>query len=66
MCPILSYRWHCSICRDFDLCEACYDAGEDALVPPHAADHPLQRLAIPVAPPPDAAAPPPDLPMQAW
>ena len=47
MCPIVGGRWHCSICRDFDLCDACYEAGEDALVPPHTADHPLTRVDAP-------------------
>jgi hypothetical protein len=39
--------------QDFDLCDACYTAGYEVDVPPHAPDHELVRL--PIAPPPDVA-----------
>ena len=46
-------NYTCQRC-DFDLCEACYQAGGDeADVPPHAPDHELVRL--PIAPIPPAA-----------
>ncbi|XP_059670492.1 auxin transport protein BIG [Cornus florida] len=45
--PILRQRWHCTVCPDFDLCEACYEVLDtDRLPPPHSRDHPM--LAIPI------------------
>ncbi|KAJ6823305.1 auxin transport protein BIG [Iris pallida] len=45
--PILRCRWHCNICPDFDLCEACYEVlDSDRLPPPHSRDHPM--CAIPI------------------
>ncbi|XP_022771848.1 auxin transport protein BIG-like isoform X2 [Durio zibethinus] len=47
--PILRRRWHCTVCPDFDLCEACYevlDAGR--LPPPHSRDHPMTAIPIEV------------------
>ncbi|MCO5564796.1 hypothetical protein L7F22_018464 [Adiantum nelumboides] len=45
--PIVGRRWHCNICPDFDLCEACYEVMDgDRLPPPHSRDHPM--LAIPI------------------
>lgn len=46
VCPIVGSRWHCAICKDFDLCTACYDAGKLAPLPPHTLDHPLSRIRI--------------------
>ncbi|CBI16927.3 unnamed protein product, partial [Vitis vinifera] len=37
--PILRRRWHCNVCPDFDLCEACYELDADRLPPPHSRDH---------------------------
>ncbi|XP_042440937.1 auxin transport protein BIG-like [Zingiber officinale] len=45
--PILRRRWHCSICPDFDLCEACYEVLDaDQLPPPHSRDHPMSAIPI--------------------
>ncbi|KAE9590312.1 hypothetical protein Lal_00028044 [Lupinus albus] len=47
--PILRRRWHCSICPDFDLCEACYEVlDSDRLPPPHSRDHPMTAIPIEV------------------
>ena len=46
VCPIVESRWHCAICKDFDLCAACYDAGKLTPLPPHTLDHPLSRIRI--------------------
>ncbi|KAM6549341.1 hypothetical protein CsatB_021017 [Cannabis sativa] len=47
--PILRRRWHCTICPDFDLCEACYEVlGADRLPPPHSRDHPMTAIPIEV------------------
>ncbi|KAL6961117.1 RING-type E3 ubiquitin transferase [Sarracenia purpurea var. burkii] len=47
--PILRRRWHCSICPDFDLCEACYEVLDaDHLPPPHTRDHPMSAIPIEV------------------
>ncbi|KAF9623551.1 hypothetical protein IFM89_003341 [Coptis chinensis] len=46
-CPILRLRWHCTECRDFDLCEACYKVLDaDWLPPPHSRDHPMSAIPI--------------------
>ncbi|GAB2300127.1 hypothetical protein Dimus_038603 [Dionaea muscipula] len=45
--PIQRRRWHCTICPDFDLCEACYEVlGADRLPPPHSRDHPMTAIPI--------------------
>ncbi|XP_020102857.1 auxin transport protein BIG isoform X2 [Ananas comosus] len=45
--PILRQRWHCNVCPDFDLCEACYRALDaDRLPPPHSRDHPMSAIPI--------------------
>ncbi|KAJ0989688.1 hypothetical protein J5N97_008044 [Dioscorea zingiberensis] len=45
--PILRRRWHCNICPDFDLCEACYEVLDaDRLPPPHSRDHPMSAIPI--------------------
>ncbi|KAI4352365.1 hypothetical protein L6164_006625 [Bauhinia variegata] len=47
--PILRRRWHCTICPDFDLCEACYEVLDaDRLLPPHSRDHPMTAIPIEV------------------
>jgi E3 ubiquitin-protein ligase UBR4 len=47
--PILRRRWHCSVCPDFDLCEACYEVLDaDRLPPPHSRDHPMSAISIEV------------------
>ncbi|KAF7130273.1 hypothetical protein RHSIM_Rhsim10G0059600 [Rhododendron simsii] len=47
--PILRRRWHCSVCPDFDLCEACYEVLDaDRLPPPHSRDHPMAAIPIEV------------------
>ncbi|KAL8124720.1 auxin transport protein BIG isoform X1 [Apium graveolens] len=47
--PILRRRWHCNICPDFDLCEACYEVLDiDRLPPPHSRDHPMSAIPIEV------------------
>lgn len=47
--PILRRRWHCTICPDFDLCEACYEVLDaDRLPPPHSRDHPMSAIPIEV------------------
>lgn len=45
--PILRRRWHCNVCPDFDLCEACYEVLDaDQLPPPHSRDHPMSAIPI--------------------
>ncbi|KAI3768455.1 hypothetical protein L2E82_19139 [Cichorium intybus] len=45
--PILRRRWHCTVCPDFDLCEACYEMLDaDRLPPPHSRDHPMSAIPI--------------------
>ncbi|ONK55020.1 uncharacterized protein A4U43_UnF8510 [Asparagus officinalis] len=45
--PILRRRWHCNICPDFDLCEACYEILDaDRLPPPHSREHPMSAIPI--------------------
>ncbi|KAF9624456.1 hypothetical protein IFM89_011464 [Coptis chinensis] len=45
--PILRRRWHCTVCPDFDLCEACYEVLDaDRLPPPHSRDHPMSAILI--------------------
>jgi len=47
--PILRRRWHCTVCPDFDLCEACYELLDaDRLPPPHSRDHPMTAIPIEV------------------
>lgn len=47
--PILRRRWHCTICPDFDLCEACYEVLDaERLPPPHSRDHPMTAIPIEV------------------
>ncbi|TQD82010.1 hypothetical protein C1H46_032473 [Malus baccata] len=47
--PILRRRWHCTICPDFDLCEACYEVQDaDRLPPLHSKDHPMTAIPIEV------------------
>ncbi|XP_047314774.1 auxin transport protein BIG [Impatiens glandulifera] len=46
--PILRRRWHCTICPDFDLCEACHELVADRLPPPHSRDHPMTAIPIEV------------------
>ncbi|KAI8020121.1 Auxin transport protein BIG [Camellia lanceoleosa] len=47
--PILRRRWHCTVCPDFDLCEACYEVLDaDRLPPPHFRDHPMSAIPIEV------------------
>ncbi|EEF36461.1 ubiquitin-protein ligase, putative [Ricinus communis] len=47
--PILRRRWHCTVCPDFDLCEACYQVLDaDRLPPPHSRDHPMTAIPIEV------------------
>lgn len=47
--PILRRRWHCTVCPDFDLCEACYEVLDaDRLPPPHTRDHPMTAIPIEV------------------
>ncbi|GJR24096.1 auxin transport protein BIG [Tanacetum coccineum] len=47
--PILRRRWHCTVCPDFDLCEACYEMLDaDRLPPPHSRDHPMSAIPIEV------------------
>ena len=31
--PVLGVRWHCRVCKDFDLCDACYHSIQES--PPH-------------------------------
>ncbi|XWS75634.1 hypothetical protein CRYUN_Cryun01aG0107800 [Craigia yunnanensis] len=50
--PILQRRWHCTVCPDFDLCEACYEVLDaDRLPPPHSRDHPMTAIPIEVESP---------------
>lgn len=45
--PILRRRWHCTVCPDFDLCEACYEVLDaERLPPPHSRDHPMTAIPI--------------------
>ncbi|KAK9116429.1 hypothetical protein Sjap_015376 [Stephania japonica] len=45
--PILRRRWHCTVCPDFDLCEACYELLDtERLPPPHSRDHPMSAIPI--------------------
>uniref|UniRef100_A0A7N1A599 Auxin transport protein BIG n=1 Tax=Kalanchoe fedtschenkoi TaxID=63787 RepID=A0A7N1A599_KALFE len=46
--PIPRRRWHCTVCPDFDLCDACYDLFGAGRLPSqqHPRDHPM--TAIPV------------------
>ncbi|XP_024544363.1 auxin transport protein BIG [Selaginella moellendorffii] len=45
--PIQRRRWHCTVCPDFDLCEACFEVMDgDQLPPPHTRDHPMTAIAI--------------------
>ncbi|KAL8471843.1 hypothetical protein ACS0TY_029181 [Phlomoides rotata] len=47
--PILRRRWHCTVCPDFDLCEACYEVLDaESLPPPHSRDHPMTAIPIEV------------------
>ncbi|GLT56357.1 hypothetical protein SLA2020_294010 [Shorea laevis] len=47
--PIPRRRWHCTVCPDFDLCEACYEVLDaDRLPPPHSRDHPMTAIPIEV------------------
>ncbi|KAG5092991.1 hypothetical protein JHK82_051769 [Glycine max] len=47
--PIQRRRWHCTVCPDFDLCEACYEVPDaDRLPPPHSRDHPMTAIPIEV------------------
>ncbi|KAG8384569.1 hypothetical protein BUALT_Bualt04G0131400 [Buddleja alternifolia] len=47
--PILRRRWHCTVCPDFDLCEACYEVLDaERLAPPHSRDHPMTAIPIEV------------------
>ncbi|KAK7340712.1 hypothetical protein VNO77_21422 [Canavalia gladiata] len=47
--PILRRRWHCTVCSDFDLCEACYEGLDaDRLPRPHSRDHPMTAIPIEV------------------
>ncbi|GLJ18302.1 hypothetical protein SUGI_0323850 [Cryptomeria japonica] len=47
--PILRRRWHCNVCPDFDLCEACYEVMDsDRLPQPHMRDHPMSAIPIEV------------------
>ncbi|KAK6154972.1 hypothetical protein DH2020_009220 [Rehmannia glutinosa] len=47
--PIQRRRWHCTVCPDFDLCEACYEVLDaDRLPPPHSRDHPMTAIPIEV------------------
>ncbi|KAL5582074.1 hypothetical protein UlMin_014516 [Ulmus minor] len=47
--PILRQRWHCTVCPDFDLCEACYEVQDaDRIPPPHSRDHPMTAIPIEV------------------
>ncbi|KAI3784947.1 hypothetical protein L1987_44055 [Smallanthus sonchifolius] len=47
--PILRRRWHCTVCPDFDLCEACYEMLDaDRLPLPHSRDHPMSAIPIEV------------------
>ncbi|GER49260.1 E3 ubiquitin-protein ligase UBR4 [Striga asiatica] len=47
--PILRRRWHCTVCPDFDLCEACYEVlDSERLPPPHSRDHPMTAIPIEV------------------
>ncbi|KAK8916209.1 Auxin transport protein BIG [Platanthera zijinensis] len=44
--PILRQRWHCNVCPDFDLCEACYEVLDADRFPPHSRDHPMSAIPI--------------------
>ncbi|GMH20638.1 hypothetical protein Nepgr_022479 [Nepenthes gracilis] len=45
--PIRRRRWHCTVCPDFDLCEACYEGFDaDQLPLPHSRDHPMTAIPI--------------------
>ncbi|KAI3669933.1 hypothetical protein L6452_41423 [Arctium lappa] len=47
--PILRRRWHCTVCPDFDLCEACYEMLDaDRLPPPHSREHLMSAIPIEV------------------
>ncbi|KAF8389895.1 hypothetical protein HHK36_024413 [Tetracentron sinense] len=47
--PILRRRWHCTVCPDFDLCEACYEGLDaDQLPPSHSRDHSMSAIPIEV------------------
>ncbi|XP_042008662.1 auxin transport protein BIG-like [Salvia splendens] len=47
--PILRRRWHCTVCPDFDLCEACYEVLDaERFPPPHSRDHPMTAIPIEV------------------
>ncbi|KAK4477539.1 hypothetical protein RD792_016768 [Penstemon davidsonii] len=47
--PIQRRRWHCTVCPDFDLCEACYEVLDaERLPPPHSRDHPMTAIPIEV------------------
>ncbi|KAF6160405.1 hypothetical protein GIB67_019174, partial [Kingdonia uniflora] len=46
---ILRHRWHCTVCPDFDLCEACYQVLDaDSLPQPHSREHPMSAIRIEV------------------
>jgi hypothetical protein len=47
MQPIVGVRYHCTVCKDFDLCEACEEKGV------HPRHHPLVKLHVPRSPPSD-------------
>ena len=53
VCLIVGARWHCALCRDFDVCEQCHDGNEEEIGEIHDASHPLERREIPPAPPAD-------------
>ena len=46
VCPIVGARWHCALCRDFDVCEQCHDGNEEEIGEIHDASHPLERREI--------------------
>eukprot|EP00850_Spirogloea_muscicola_P019673 SM000196S05365 [mRNA] locus=s196:186709:205871:+ [translate_table: standard] len=47
VCPIHNKRWHCEVCPDFDLCEACYEVMDQDMLPRfHQADHPMVAMLV--------------------
>ena len=45
--PIWSRRWHCKVCDDFDLCEACYGVWDAPDLPStHSKEHPMIAVEV--------------------
>jgi hypothetical protein len=48
--PIMTQRWHCDVCQDFDFCDDCYngryihDHSMSAISAPHGFERALNEL----------------------